>query len=711
MTGFRFLCSIFFVIHACGFFIGQAEAVVWRTEQPVNYYVHYASITPVRFLVPSLSREATWYFRAVKSPDDCDHKDISISLQFGSLPLVNPLNETFPEHFYLERTQLAQLSVRSDNVSVAHTVMFPQSGDWYAIGFIPERNDRIEQKGLKVQCEYKFSASLELKELPDHLYLRVNQESQVALTSDQGDGILVGFTVPTSTQAIQVNVKDCSLGSCSLQLSTLVDKTSEMMVENCSFVENVTCTLRLSSPLLGTKHYVNVQLLTEGNATVVIGLESEDCQSALADQSCVLERQLDRYQKPEDFSTEFVRLENSTIQPNEFVLSNDSVTVVPFAVERTTDIGGTLKVKVTFKKGNVLAEDQEVRVCGLVTDGRFPELASVLDLCLNASNSLQVNSSAEGSDGSVSGQLYVPYPEEGLWTVALGMQCYNATNGSSWEVVECVNGTQRAWLNVTVQSCVDGRCGGQGGCKEYIKSSDFIVFSTCDCSAGWRGFGCTDGREALSDSSQLVEVLLLTLSNLFFLPAIVLAVYRRYYVEAIVYFYNMFFSTFYHACDGDRIEKYVYCMTKYSVLATGDFLASTVSLWVTIIAMAQIPIDYTSAIQMAGPLALIIGVLLDRTSLWVIAAPTAVGLALVAVCWVTQCCYSKRCFPEKRRYLWMLPGVLFACGRCRHVRLLRDHQELQVHPQCLARVPVPLHHLPAAPTPQGKGTYIISQLR
>lgn len=63
------------------------------------------------------------------------------------------------------------------------------------------------------------------------------------------------------------------------------------------------------------------------------------------------------------------------------------------------------------------------------------------------------------------------------------------------------------------------------------------------CSAGWGGWSCTDDTKAQSVGVQNLATLLLTLSNLMFLPAIAVAIHRCYLVEASVYTYTMFFST------------------------------------------------------------------------------------------------------------------------------------------------------------------------
>lgn len=69
--------------------------------------------------------------------------------------------------------------------------------------------------------------------------------------------------------------------------------------------------------------------------------------------------------------------------------------------------------------------------------------------------------------------------------------------------------------------------------------TQLLVVSLTD----YRGWDCTDATHAFTDSELIANTLLLTLSNLFFVPAIMLATYRHYFTEALVYFVTMFFST------------------------------------------------------------------------------------------------------------------------------------------------------------------------
>ena len=86
-----------------------------------------------------------------------------------------------------------------------------------------------------------------------------------------------------------------------------------------------------------------------------------------------------------------------------------------------------------------------------------------------------------------------------------------------------------------------------------------------------------------------------------FLPAVIVASYYRLYIEALIYFFNMFFSTvsevhslifallslqFYHACDQDLFN---FCMFKYDGLQLSDFIGSYTSFVITLISMALIP--------------------------------------------------------------------------------------------------------------------------
>ncbi len=65
----------------------------------------------------------------------------------------------------------------------------------------------------------------------------------------------------------------------------------------------------------------------------------------------------------------------------------------------------------------------------------------------------------------------------------------------------------------------------------------------CSFYPGYKGWGCSDDHEATSEIDLLAATLLLCLSNLLFLPAVGLAIYRGFYTESFVYFANMVFST------------------------------------------------------------------------------------------------------------------------------------------------------------------------
>lgn len=151
--------------------------------------------------------------------------------------------------------------------------------------------------------------------------------------------------------------------------------------------------------------------------------------------------------------------------------------------------------------------------------------------------------------------------------------------------MRCQNATAEVRLRTFLSPCVDD-CGPYGQCK-LLRTHNYL-YAACECKAGeqspegvgegtrkgqhsllfvgllaaksrlvlfilfppgsshptgWRGWGCTDSEDAPTYGFQLLSTLLLCLSNLMFLPPVVLAIRSRYVLEAAVYTFTMFFST------------------------------------------------------------------------------------------------------------------------------------------------------------------------
>ncbi|XP_065721447.2 uncharacterized protein [Drosophila suzukii] len=210
-------------------------------------------------------------------------------------------------------------------------------------------------------------------------------------------------------------------------------------------------------------------------------------------------------------------------------------------------------------------------------------------------------------------------------------------------------------FSVSSSPCVAGRCGRFGRCYHYMSGG--FVFSTCVCSKGYRGWDCTEDSQVPTNMSILLATLLLTLSNLLFFPSIYMAVKRRYYTEGVIYFFAMFFSIFYHACDAGE-DEYSFCLVKIGVLQFCDFYCGLLSIWVTLVAMAHIRSEFVSLLHMFGAILLAFGTELNKQSLWVFLAPALTGICLISTSWGLRCTKSRKLFPS-RRYLsvWLPFGL------------------------------------------------------
>lgn len=160
---------------------------------------------------------------------------------------------------------------------------------------------------------------------------------------------------------------------------------------------------------------------------------------------------------------------------------------------------------------------------------------------------------------------------------------------------------------------------------------------------GWKGWACSDGNSSISPYLTLFQTLLLILSNLFFVPAVYIAIKWRFYAEAVVYLATMFFSSFYHACDTENIQI---CVFKYDVLQFCDFYSAILSFWVTVVAMSNLPLDIASMAHMAGALGIALAVQSEKTGLWTFVVPVVAGIALMLLSWVSnfgRCLISRSC--------------------------------------------------------------------
>ncbi|XP_069128098.1 post-GPI attachment to proteins factor 6-like isoform X2 [Argopecten irradians] len=706
--------------------------VQWTSSIRLNEYRGYQTVSLTSLHVPAGTIETIWDIQCSSLPRSCPVHNTQVYFQHGGYPLVSPYNASYPADFYLNRSDLHFVEVRTNNLSHPHHVISPKPGTWFVAAFLPKTQEKITQKGLNGKtCSYGMGIRFINRVLSNIEDLSMSKHTKVSIQSPALFTILrflppdvtTGYTLYLSHCMVDnVNVTVCPVKitvasehlpdywsdtdlsvdcreqteGCQIAVDRLVanehnyvridvpDNVTASLVEfhvsfsllRCQLMYKLEAKMKRRHQILHTpdsiKHVISMQNSNSSSdmdgILRFISVKSNDSESLLnysittegnetrslkAHEACLILPSLGTLRlASEDFASLFVFPDAMMYpQPNNKIFVPDNLVILThYNIFSMQDSGSTLKVELEMVKDQT-APDQDAVVWVCMIKNVIPG-KHLIDEC-EGGIKLSVNSSIHGP--KMKDKVYVPYPEEGRWYFGLHSMCFNKNKTMS---PEACNQLPMISLLTFTSRCVDEECGTFGQCQEYI--SGLHVFSACSCYAGYRGYGCTDATEAESDTILLLTALLLTLSNLFFIPSIFVALHRRLFVEALVYFFTMFFSTFYHACDTKDVTHY-YCMMKYDVLSYCDFLGSIMSFWVTILAMARLSSSVRSFFHMLGALCLALGVEYDRHGLWVFVVPAAAGIIIMSISWVRQCCLRKNCYPSKWRYVkFLLPGILFA---------------------------------------------------
>lgn len=372
-----------------------------------------------------------------------------------------------------------------------------------------------------------------------------------------------------------------------------------------------------------------------------------------------------RVDNVEEFSTNYF-LQGKSWYTKWVTVTNLFPIMTRFETLDFSDLGGTINIAMGMDTFD--SQDQSVEVYGCLQKGRQPKVENNSLIC-DESSMIRIAS----DEPPHSALKLVPYPEPGMWYLGLQVRCVDPDSRLK---VQCWGDFRFANLmtsiNIHIQPCgyrPQGEiCGPYGVCVRTHKG--VYMFTSCRCSSGYRGWTCDDSISAEPAWKLISDTLLLTLSNLFFLPAVGLALYYRLYTESLIYGATMFFSTFYHTCDQEMNHKHLpmslekACHALYvskEVLQFCDFFCAIMSFWVTIISMAKLPERLVNFLHMLGVLLVSILVQYNRNGIQVFAVPIPLGILILVITLIVRSYKRRKVLKANRTCaIWLTLGILCA---------------------------------------------------
>uniref|UniRef100_UPI00398F2A07 post-GPI attachment to proteins factor 6 n=1 Tax=Pristiophorus japonicus TaxID=55135 RepID=UPI00398F2A07 len=654
-----------------------------QAPQKLSLYSWYGNVRLFVFQVPENTVLMKWILQASKGKGpECQNINITVHFRTGAPPVINPLQTKFG----INTVVLPSFNLTIPLTSAVQTNTFlnisnPVSGDWFVAAHLPKDGGKIEVKGFSSKCSYIFQPQMFVQRLINVPILEPNTSLKLTLSPIDQFAHLKIF-IPEHTVELVIQLKNCAVNNraveaCPVRLliGSNALPNSHLKIVNCN--ESVVCRKILDSPpwmkwLQVTVESTNTEWIISFNIQAYLTV-------------CV---PIDTGYHPTLFNN-FTQLSNGTtmknvgllgvnIKPNKtegvyntklcfqnqpvlrevmdvasvrfFVLNGPDISVTSeypiillLNLNTGRDNGGTIMLNLQLNKTSLSNENATVFAC--LSAGSPVMSLNVNSMTCREALSwgylLKMNSSI------LSTSLHVPYPETDRWYLTLQILCSNSNQ-------TCGKVSAQMTVSAILSPCI-GDCGVYGECR-LLRTHGYL-YAACVCKAGWNGWSCTDDTSAQSYRQQLLAALFLTLSNLMFIPSIIIAVHRYYFVEASVYLFTMFFSTFYHACDQPGIA--VFCIMEYDTLQYCDFLGSVLSVWVTILCMARLKSLFKYVLFILGSLLIAMSVQLDRRGLWNLVGPCLVALSIMAIAWVYRGVKRRHCYPPtwKRWVFFLLPGI------------------------------------------------------
>ncbi|XP_012515088.1 PREDICTED: transmembrane protein 8A [Propithecus coquereli] len=647
-----------------------------QAPQRLSFYSWYGSARLFRFHVPPDTVLLRWLLQVSRgSGPTCSDVEITVHFRYGAPPVINPLGTSFPDGTSVQPSfhvsvPLSAVLLTNASVNVSH----PAPGDWFVAAHLPPSSQKIQVKGFIPTCAYIFQ--------PDMLVTRVVKvsimEPDVPLpqTLLSRPGYLKIF-VPEYTQELQLELQGCASNG---SLGCPVRLTVGSVTLPSNFQKVLTCTsptwpcrLLLPSPPWDRWLQVTAESLAGPHKAVAFsavaaltacrpwsmthssqkrGYNTSTVQPSLGpshwdlgknggwggDPFCLLSYPVIR----EDLDVASVRFQ--LLDRGLVTVRVDTPSVMRLHLNTGMDGGGSLTVSLSTNKTEI-ANSTLVAAC---VNAASPFLS--FNASHNCSTAFFQGYRLSLSASSRKAKLIIPYPETDNWYLSLQLVCPESPE-------DCEQAVVRVETTLYLVPCLDD-CGPYGQCLLLRRHG--YLYAGCSCKAGWRGWSCTDNSTAQTVGQQRAAALLLTLSNLMFLAPIAVCVHRFFLVEASVYAYTMFFSTFYHACD--QPGKAVLCILNYDTLQYCDFLGSGVSTWVTILCMARLKTVLKYVLFLLGTLVIAMSLQLDRRGAWNLMGPCLFAFVIMVSMWVYRCGHRRQCYPSswQRWAFYLLPGISMA---------------------------------------------------